>query len=403
MAAVTKKVRIALSLGLLVASILLGFQNCMEMPEDAALESSKDIPFPYEVKMDTVGYMSCTAMSTPEPNAYFTMRIGALRDGSGISYTQTFINDVSANNHGFGYAQELLTQAPYQDLRLQMSVRPRSDLTAEPIGVQGVPPSQSVFPLWDRALLSVDPLFSQIFTKTPAHPLISYSSARDGHIKLIGQITLNQSSTTDILNRLSTTGMPVISFQKGDEYSYHLLKKTDIGDLHTGIYGSGFYTAFSYPTLYKADGTNGVYQAPGPKAIVQVIQENQANGNRGNGQWSCPGYANYRIVPIEFAAQAGCNPNQGVPVSGSKEKMAYDDATALLNMNGPYWIVDQTNHCAIRNTNLIPHPPGANTCYSDPSLVAWGLDSSGRLNCGGSTGKYCPEFFSICAPDLPIY
>jgi hypothetical protein len=74
--------------------LLLAFQNCaepLELSETDASTYSDNLPFAFDVKVDTFAYMSCNTESQEfEPRAIFNFRIGAYEPTSGIKLTEEF-------------------------------------------------------------------------------------------------------------------------------------------------------------------------------------------------------------------------------------------------------------------------------------------------------------------------
>lgn len=398
----SKKTRIALIIGVSAVAILFGYQNCSEFSEQLVPEAST-LPstFAYEFRSDTFGFMSCDNMSIPDDSAYFTVRAGAIKNQAGLSYSSEFHQSSSAQ--GRAMTTSILTTAPYSDVRLQFSVRLRANPGGTPRGPASIPSSQLPYRLWDAFPLSSDPVLYEMYGRAPTNPLVTFPGTGVTHTKLIGQIVFNQYPLATTQTELSTTSYAVFGFQKaGDPYATTgLLGPTDLGEAGSGVYGSGYMPGFYYPTLFH----NGqpVVVNHGSRILSSLSQINMRTGGyySGESNWMCPVYAQYRVVPYEQAAAAGCDTTPPVPAAGTKERQAYNSAKALLNINNTnHWIVDQANRCAIRNTNAVPHPSGKSLCYANSANVGWGLDTNGNITCGGTTGKVCPHYFSVCASYL---
>ena len=89
-----QSIRIFIACFVAGAVIALGYQNCGNVVKDDIVRpSSLPAPFAYSVNADTLGFMTCDKMlSSNDPATFFTMRIAALRTGSGVALNPSFID-----------------------------------------------------------------------------------------------------------------------------------------------------------------------------------------------------------------------------------------------------------------------------------------------------------------------
>ena len=120
-----KKHYYLISLTILTLTILMVFQNCAPVVEEAAFSSLNNLPFAYDSKADAVGYMSCNRTDTgANQNNYFSIKVSANTSAGGVRLAQGFVSATSGLSPIT--RQQLLAEGDLNGkAHLSLSIRPR--------------------------------------------------------------------------------------------------------------------------------------------------------------------------------------------------------------------------------------------------------------------------------------
>ncbi len=393
------KFKATLGITVLASAIILGFQNCSPMPEMAQLPSEENLaaiaPFPYDVDLDTFAYMSCSDREGLDKSTYFTIKMGALRPGSGVFLSSEFRSFADTYKLTQNKITEILDDNTFsRDAKLQVSVRSKANLRGTPVGSGSLP--QRVGLVWSS--LSVPPLATNI---ADTDETIKVNVGPGGY--LMSSVLLSAFYEEQIEDYIYTSGIPVIGFQGAfyknvDEREHRLVSPYDVLGVNiNAIYGKGFLPQLASPRY------GGSRIGHGKRVIGTLTVQRVDGASSSPSVWSCVEQAEYRIVPYDERATAGCDINAAAPTgTTSNEAKAYAAAYALLIGSVPNgsarWKIDQGHRCIID----LQSSQVARQCYKTiadyGALIApiqWGTNPTTDV-CGGASGKQCPQYMSIC-------
>lgn len=423
---------------LVVAScaLVVFFQNCGQAGfenDEADLSSShidskySGLPFPYEISVNQLAYMSCPMTSTGANDQMFSFRVGAYENseypvnGMGISqagikinsayFTQltssfsSYSEDVKKNK----LVEALATGANAVNATPFFSLRSRSETRTNPV-MYSVGNTQ-------RLMLGVlsDPVYTQTFrdlySVLPVKTVgfFNYAKFTTGSPlkSLNGAISLpdSQNMRGDIGNSLLTIGFANPNRMLGTFDSPVPFAPDSDGDGSTDdenafMYGAGLSVAFNSPRSFY---TNALRS-------LQVTQEvDLATSYSVSATWDCS--RRFKIVPEEVRES-----NMWVSATTIAKKCPVETFNArhasaanvqayhLLRrfLNPEAWDINVSAGCVV--------PKIANTCYSNASNVAYdefyfanpqvATPSTPQQYAGcegnGAGFAQCPHYVTLC-------
>lgn len=398
------------------STFILAYQNCSQIADQAVFPSQKPLgegaPFPYDVDVDTFGYLSCDLNhQNEEPYTYFHFRVAANQSG-GLFLRNEFNNYVNENRYSISQTEQIFQNNNiYSGATLQVSARYGQALLGVPYGVD---PDirrrvQQIF----SSALSDSPLSTELASLS-GDEKIRYS----GGERLIGQVSvLSREAQTIrddfVVGSSSASSAAVVlgfhgAFYTNEEEKLHkLISLRDVkgSGAYPTVYGKAIKAKFDFPT---APGTS-TYLNHDKRALLG-FEIYDLSTSRGDGtslgarvaSVGCSTKAQYRVVPSTDSTATFCRvnaPNDSELSNYAAYGMTYDDvkaydaAVTLLHSfpNGSArWRIDQKNHCIIE----VSADPANNKCYDSVKPIQWGTQTADV--CGGSSTKQCPHYFSVC-------
>ncbi len=385
------------SLGVILSLVLI-FQNCAEplkLSETDALTFADNLPFAYDIKMDTFAYMSCnTEISNYEPRAIFTFRVGAYEDGSGLRLNDEFVE--STKNYTEQARAESLFRSPTNSgAILQLAIRNSSvDYQQILLNSSGaVQLGKDIENYLNGATLD-SPGVATPLLGLEEDKRIRYFSGTPG---LDGRF-LEQSlrfntvlkSVTDKMVGSTSSRVTLAYTQDNNPLNYYV-RGPDKSNLARSIYGVEFRPTFAPPTrisdkttIATAQDRNRILQSLG---VVNVEDKN----TQAETMWSCPPEYRYVIVRPEDAAASATlcplddwtydNPPAGREREWEILRRVVRIEDYYVNMKKRCIVPkDSANHCYPSESTGVKIRYNGITCNDDPENDVF----------------QCPNFVSVC-------
>lgn len=392
--------RLVVLICVLAAPILLiSFQNCMETPQNTiASQTSRTkvtSPFAYSVKADRLGYMSCNSMGPNfDQRAYFTFRLGAVEGSSGLTFSDSYKSYAKTNKLTSSQILKDLSAAKYnRDAAVFMSIRKSSEIAEKMIkGPSRNGTDTNSQHIWEG--IDTGDVASGLIAnyQKKLEPVRSSSAGN-----LYGSLSYNASTDNLVANlnfKGGESGFLSLAFRSAITVTENeaIVGLQDVlgKDAEPNAYGFGL--AVETYQAHKGPGTI-VHSDNPPRTLSSVIEKDFETDARRD--WSCPIDLQFKIVPIDQSALAGCaNPNDAAalaPVNQAASN-ALKYARELLNdlPQGNHWIIDPNNRC------IFPASASGN-CYEGVANPQIQWDQ--LKNCGpGKPEGVCIHYFSVCYP-----
>ncbi|MBX3020380.1 MAG: hypothetical protein KF799_01785 [Bdellovibrionales bacterium] len=371
--------------------LLMTYQNCAQTPEDDGSNSQasyqESLPFAYEEKLDTIGYMSCSEIKdSVDRRAYFSYRVGAFNKSvAGLTMTDDFRSKTQYYTKT-DRARALASSYANSGAVLNLSVRLRSNLQS----------------IWSQGELRVgdeiDSFLPALDSTPVAGPLASLAAPSAGGTKFYAnyfpgtqQKRLMEASlrfyefenvSKDTRSNLEGAGSPAyltVGYgNSGDELATGLRAPSD-NTLASRGYGTGFALSFSLPRNYSS----GERRVLNPNSGVQEID--LRTGQPRAASWDCSNSYQFMVVRPEdkFANLVTCNATVD-RFANATEEAALNAVRRVLRVED--WFVDVANRC------VIPKRTG-DYCYG---ALNGATITYGSANCVNSGATRCPHFVSVC-------
>lgn len=383
-----------------IFSLVLIFQNCaepLELSETDQSTFSDNLPFAYDVKMDTFAYMSCNTESTAfEPRSIFTFRVGAYEEGAGLKLTDEFLK--STKNYTAQARKEALYRSPTNSSAiLQLAVRNSSvDYQQILLNSSGaVQLGKDIENYLNSATLD-SPGVSANLLALEENKRIRYFTGTpglDGRF-LEQSLRFNQvlKSVTDKMQGSTGSRVTVAYTQDNNPLNY-FVRGPDKNNLARSVFGVEYRPTFAPPIrlsdrnfIATAKDRNRILQSLG---VVKIAQKNTTPET----MWSCPPEYRYVIIRPE---DARANPNLcplanwtfDNPPTGREKEL--EILRRVVRIEDYY--VNMSKRC------IVPKDT-ANNCYpTDNESYTFNIQYNGTsCNDNPETGVYeCPNFVSVC-------
>ncbi len=415
------------------------YQNCM-MPNDSPFdkrwltsqEKINKAPFPYEIQMDTISYMSCSSTPAPvNPQMFYTFRLGALSSTSGIRLSKAFrdyalkqnmsledrLNLIAKNSKLVRYqvADENSDEEETVEKSIQMQFSLRRNKSRSAVMWTHIEEDRQIHNLWNPIYFN-DGELARIINELPDGTFLNnYAKATGGGNQLMASIFFgtvphevlqgvfkekeNPDPASLIVGYLSPK-----DFGSPYDNRTQLLRptKTDGSESLHHVYGTNYVPSFSVP---KNDiGEFGYLDEDEDNVkVLLAVNEYNPQSNRLLQSHVCGEDSIQLMVvfgePSTYAA-ANCGRFDEPPIDQEKYELAND----VLNYYEDYWQISKNVNC-IRASGV--GGGGTNEgrrCYGNVpdsriDEIQWVIGRDPAVHkCGrpDSDVKPCPHFVSIC-------
>lgn len=417
--------------GLCFASIVLVlfFQNCgqagFENEDNSASTSSvdpkfKNLPFPYEISVNQVAYMSCPLSATGVNDQFFTFRAGAYEnleapiDALGLRISGVKLSDAyftaftqAANSFPAAVRKDKLATAlstvPNAYAQPFLSVRAKTETKHSPFFGPGSTEIQQRSMLAPLNEMAYTQTFRDAYAELPGKTVGFFNLAKfttgsklksvSGAITLPAQEAQLQSLKSLLINQYLTVGL-VDPDAQVPGFSSPLPHGPDAsGSL---MYGQGLSFYFERPRVfYNASATNA----------LQINQEvDLATGSQTSATWDCS--RRFKIVPQDVKDSLMYAPNgTATPICPSElytdlnSSVAKRQTYQLLRrfLNTEAWEINVTRGCVVPKINGC-YANSQNVVYDEAYFATPNPAASPRQSAGcGGAGQYqCPHYLTLC-------
>ncbi len=372
----------------LMLALVILFQNCSEQPGSSQLSSSlafKSTPFAYDASIDTLAYMSCSNMTSYDPRAFFTFKVGAYVAGSGLMLNSAFYNAMKY----YGQADRL-TALQHSDANsgawLQMSLRQKNNfqnpLVANSSGAQ---PDKDYYSFLQN--LDSNEIANVLLGQSPSARAQYFPAAQ--HPRLEGGIRfLDSSEGIAVSIRDQATSLQAILALTYTATS----DMEDVGARSPASSGNKAYGTGYMMTFANDNGwTSGMNRVLTSVREMDLATGAQSGTNIRN--WSCPVENRFMIVRRQDVV-AAINAGQAPPC----QMPSVDDTSSQANYNiiqavrrvlpVDYYHLDLANRC------IVAKPPMDNySCYGSRASNAPAIAYRGATTCDSGN---CPHYLTVC-------
>lgn len=389
--------QVIISLGV-VLSLVMVFQNCaepLELSETDASTFADNLPFAYDVKMDTFAYMSCnTEVSSFEPRAVFTFRVGAYESGSGLRLSDDFV-DSTKNYSEQARAESLFRSPTNSGAILQLAIRNSSvDYQQILLNSSGaVQLGKDVENYLNGATLDSPGIATPLLALEEGKRLRYFSGTPGLDGRFLEQSLRFNSVLKSVTDKmLGSTGSRVtLAYTQDNNPLNYFVRGPDKNNLSRSIYGLEFRPTFAPPTrisdkatISTAQDRNRILQSLGVANIAEKTTKAET-------MWSCPPEYRYVIIrPEDAKANANLCPltnwSYDNPPSGREREL--EVLRRVIRVEDYY--VNMSKRCIVPKDS-------ANHCYPSEST---GIDikyNGTSCNDDPENDIYqCPNFVSVC-------
>lgn len=376
---------------LAAVGVLMVFQNCADPLEFAGQDAASvenNLPFAFETKMDTISYMSCSNIdvSTFQPRAIYTFRMGAYTSGHGIRLSEEFMG-LTKGYADSERANSLFASPLNRSASLQIALRKAKSYQEVLINSDGIVREGFDF---SNFLAPLDT--SGIATRlavTPEGDYVSYFAGTAGlgtrFVEQSIRFIESESKADQMRNHLMGIGVDrpshlSLTYSAGLDQPY--FARAPIQGAGDYVFGVGYEVGFR-----TAHGYNGA-----PRRGLSTIEEYTLTDGRKNPNavWNC-GQDNYSFMvvrPQDAPAQGCATAADPSPTSlNAVQKKRLELIRRVLRPED--WFVDVTRAagpCVVRKNNNA-------RCYGD-------IDGEPTVSyakaCVESGTTVCPHFVSVC-------
>jgi hypothetical protein len=382
-----------LTSGLVVLSTAAVFQNCTTQSntKNASAKNSvlaTTLPFAYDAAIDQIAYSSCSEVASglADRSQYFSFRVGAYRDGSGLMVNSAFTQAIAAtaNTAASSGGDVLSSSAANTNTQLQIAIRGLSNYQQVFAGSGAAPVDGNDFA----------EIFAPLGTTDFSNYLFSLGSGvrsryvRDQTamgLRMEGDLHFDSSFNQADSMRQSLSGQSTVlgvTYQEGPSFGARAPSSfsTTAPLASRSVYGMGYQIHFRQPTLFTVNPNFPNYTL---RDVTELSLQN--SGTVTGHSWSCPANLQFRILPSPGAVDLqafGCQltPDPAFPDSWLQ--------MVRLSYRAEDWYVDMTNHC------LIPKNKGSGTsCYGSATGIVHDMTQACT---GPASSVTCVHFGSIC-------
>ncbi len=399
-ASLTAHFRWIMSVGVLIvsSSSVFIFQNCAgpEAPTEKDDETlpivsglAEKAPFAYDGFFDTLGYMSCSDLTskTFNPSTYFTFRAGSYRAG-GLKLK---------DNYFARFAEEIETKEEKLEL---LTTSPANTRTQAQLSIRNLANFQNVFTQNGTPVDGEDfqNLLPGLGTEEMTEYVLSLPTGQRIRYMRNGLVTgtrfeasLNfgdsYSLAEGVRNYLSSEAVLSLTFMDLKSASRVVAKgPADIDpnapDQRRSVYGKGLIVRFRQPTP-SSGALYGQFPAHTLREVSELSLEDRTDSSQIKA-WTCPTSLQFRIVrPQDLVnADAHCT----TPVDPAVVDPTLRMVRRILRVED--WYVDMTNRCIVNKKFQ------GTGCYgSDDYIVQY--DTSKPCT-NGNSKEQCVHYASIC-------
>ena len=382
----------------IVLSLVMVFQNCaepLELSDTDASTFADNLPFAYDVKMDTFAYMSCnTEISNYEPRAIFTFRVGAYEDGSGLRLNDEFVE--STKNYTEQARAESLFRSPTNSgAILQLAIRNSSvDYQQILLNASGaVQLGKDVENYLNSSTLDSPGIATPLLNLEEGKRLRYFSGTPGLDGRFLEQSLRFNTVLKSVTEKMvgSTGSRVTLAYTQDNNPLNYFVRGPDRNNLQRVIYGQEFRPTFAPPvrisnraSIATAQDRNRILQSLG---VVDIAQKN----TRAETMWSCPPEYRYVVIrPEDAKANASLcpldswsfdNPPQGRERELEVLRRVIRVEDYYVNMQRRCIVPrDDANHCYPSDSTGINIKYDGTTCNDDPENDIY----------------ECPNFVSVC-------
>jgi hypothetical protein len=373
--------------GIAIVGLLFSFQNCGQMSTSTGANSansfSDSLPFAYDAKIDTLGYMSCSQMIDAIPNsrAYFTFRASAYSASSGgLNLRSDFLDKVS-NMNATDRGNTLIRSQANTNARLTLSMRKRDDFNvpwtakAPRAGVD----IDSFLPPLDSAdiagrLAALQPgvranYFPGSADKRFMEASIRFADSLDTERKIRGMVGSGIQLSGQ--SAVTTTYLATTYSASADELNFGVRRPA--GTPNSRAYGSGLQVMFNIPS----DGGTSE-----PRTLSSIQEWNLETAQPNPSSWSCNTQFQFKIVRPEDADRVGCSrlPDSDTPAQRAIRR--------VLRVED--WYVDVANRCVVSKS------PAGDYCYGLSGSEAVNYSPGCTNSANNNSRNVCAHYVSVC-------
>jgi len=392
----------------IIGCVVLFYQNCGSGSQGSMFGKSSNYGMPYELKIDQVAYMSCSSqLNIPnEDGVFFTFRVGAYGNNSGVRITPDFFEATKRkDNHS---RMDILGNDIGTSLRrLQFALRQQSNLFRMFVNGGSGDGIEEID--YDTVMgdLGTDEM-SATLLKAPEGQYVNYWPAggvtRDSYFEGTMVFDTSENIAEQVRSFVSRDGVLALAYADATDpstiitpYDYIDSDEDMPEDITTNIaFGLGLKFSFKQATP-QVWGYNGAPHANNPKRILASVSDyNLVTGpNKSNGSWTCPQTLQLRIIYPDDADNP--DPN-GQPETCP---LVHDPAVPssllkIVRRSLPVsdWWVNLNRQC------VVPKRYTEGSCYGmdegqNPDVTNTPVYDI-RAACSPEINPVCTHFVSIC-------
>lgn len=409
----------------MVLCSLLVFQNCsepIEFSEEDQATLSDELPFAYDLKLDTFAYMSCgNLFSTSFDNrAMFNFRMGAYEPTSGIKLSEEYM-DRTANYTPEARAEALFRSPTNTGAIVQMGIRNiRQNLQEHFQQERGTTTFGADI---DNFLLGAPlsaPGIGQALSKLEEEQRINYFKGTPGLEGRLIEASLRQYeydalrvATRGFFNNLGLT----VTYTVEENSLSFFARGPDLNNITRRVYGYKYEPTFNGPKKKFGSasevGYTGTYADTGnvvqDRTVVELREVNLDTNE--SSVWSCPPDLRLVVINPEDMAPGGPRPclrNADTATVDDPSSLNARDRKRLEVIRRVLRVEDYYVNLA---QNCVIPKDSRNSCYPNEAednitvTINYGT-GAGSANCQDdpSAGTYsCANYVSICTRDpLPL-
>lgn len=391
---------------------ILIFQNCadpLELSNQDASTFSDNLPFAFDAKVDTFGYMSCNnGAEDYNERAVFTFRVGAYEPGSGLKLSDDFLKATTGFSPD-GRAGALFQSPATSGSIMQLGIRSAGSGDYQPVlshTAGAVVRGLDIGNYFGGSPLD-SPIIAQRLVNLPEGERLRYINNTTGFNGRYFEESVRFPSVFESMHSNLKNSALVLSYTLENDPDSYFAKGPDPANPKQSIYGIEMQPAFVGPvSLGTQTGAMNVdLEYNKIVSRLNVIEDITQKNQVASVAWSCSPEFRYTIVRPEDNLNAS---NQPCPTTGVKAKWLYDDPAQLTEsqqreleivrrmIRVEDYYVNLDDKCIIPKENkdrCYPKPNGngdiqitytGSTCNDDPA-----------------NDSYCPNFLSICvAPGI---
>jgi len=370
----------------------LVYQNCAQAPQDETSKASSfsdKLPFGFKVKMDTIAYMSCSAVDEQSINsrAYFTFRVGAYNPSTGGLAMSDEFRDYTKYYNSTDRGRALGRAARNSNTLMSLSIRERKRLQSPWTSQTGAIPGYDLDPFLPD--LIAPEVTGPLAAAPDENTLVNYfPGAQDKRlIEASLRFFKGESDSRGVRSDLgSGKALLTVGFtQSADDTTTELRGPSNFegeagGTLsQTSVYGVGYAVGFGTPARFTT-------AEPRVLSTTGLTEVNLLTDTAITSDWTCSATYQFMIVRPEDIANEKATCYTGVDRAvNASQRTALSAIRRVLRTED--WYVDLTNRC------VVPKSTG-DYCYGT-EMGNKEIDYY-ETACPSGTGRVCPHFVSVC-------